>query len=134
MFRQTQYKLKQKVKMEHFIEWLTRDEEKTETNKKDAFLYISLSVSSFVTILDLFKIINKKSNIQKGNKSLQILLLSGTHDPATNFGNDIVALNELYQDAGFSCAYKLYQEGRHDTLQEINRNEVFQDILDFLNK
>ncbi len=132
IFRQTQYRLKEKVEMNHFIEWLTRDMEKTELNKKDEFLFISLSVSAFVDILKLFKLINNPRNLKDTSKDVEILLMCGTHDPATNFGDDLVHLNSLYNDVGVNSIYKLYEEGRHDSFQEINREEVFRDIVNFI--
>ncbi len=55
IFRTTQYKLKEKVEMDHFIEWLTRDKDQNEIDKLDKYLYIRLSVSVFVDMIKLFK-------------------------------------------------------------------------------
>ena len=68
------------------------------------------------------------------SKENNILLLSGTHDPATNFGNDTKKLNDLYTNININSQLILYNEGRHDSLQEINRGEVYSDIIEFLNK
>jgi lysophospholipase len=132
LFRQTQYKILEKTQIDHFIEWLTRDKEKTELNKQDSFLFIRLATRSFLVNLLMIKYINKVDHIFGTNLDTPILLLSGSHDPATNFGEGIIELNALYQKAGIQSQYIIYEEGRHDTLQEINREEVFKDILQFL--
>lgn len=132
IFRQTQLKLKEKVEIEHFIEWLTRDKKQNEIDKEDKYLYIRLSVAAFVDMLKLFKDINKLKNIKQTNPSTEILLMSGTHDPATDFGVGTKALFDLYTKLGIETNIKLYQEGRHDTIQEINRNDVYKDILEFI--
>lgn len=131
-FRKTQYKMREKVEIDHFIEWLTRDPLKTEENKKDPYLFIRLATRSFLVNLILIKKINTISRIQHTNLNCPTLLLSGSHDPATNFGEGIKELNALYQSIGIQSKYIIYNEGRHDSLQEINRKEVFQDILQFL--
>lgn len=132
MFRQTQLKLNEKVEIDHFIEWLTRDKEKTELNKVDEYLYIRLSTSVFVDMLKMIQEINVLTNIQHSHFDVPTLLMSGTHDPATNFGEDVVELHKTLIEFGFESSYKLYPEGRHDTLQEINREEVYNDILNWI--
>ena len=132
IFRQTQLKLKEKVEIDHFIEWLTRDEDINQRDMKDEYLYIRLSVSAFVDMLKLIRDVNKVKSIEKAKHDKPILIMSGTHDPATNFGELVVDLHNIYTTFGYNSRYKLYPEGRHDTLQEINRLEVYQDILDFL--
>ncbi len=132
IFRQTQLKLNEKVKIDHFIEWLTRDKEKSELNKQDKLLFISLSVSVFVDMLYLILKINKHDNIESLKFNNPVLLLSGTHDPSTNFGQDTVLLNNLFNKNGVNSKVILYPEGRHDTLQEVNRRDVFNDIINFV--
>jgi len=128
MFRKTQLKLNEKVEIEHFIEWLTRDELKTEINKNDSFLYIRLSVSAFVDLLRIVKRVSKKPK----HFDQKILLLSGTHDPSTSFGEDTTRLAEMMESVNIDVSVKLYEEARHDLLQETNRTEVFDDILNFI--
>ena len=132
MFRQTQLRLNEKVEIDHFIEWLTRDKEYTDINKEDKYLYIRLSVSVFVDMLKAIKKINNLNNILNSHIDVPIMLLSGSHDPATDFGDATMALHELYLEAGFKSRLKIYPEGRHDTLQELNKEEVFNDILTFI--
>ncbi len=134
MFRKTQLKLKEKVEMNHFIEWLTRDEEKTKINLKDEYLFVSLSISAFVDLLSLISEVNNPHSLLQNEAKAKILLMSGTHDPSTNFGKDTTFLYELLKKLGNDVEIKLYEEGRHDTLQEINREDVFKDIIEFFEK
>ena len=132
IFRKTQFKIREKTEIDHFIEWLTRDKEKSNLNKQDPFLFIRLTTRSFLVNLVMIKHINTISNIYNTNLDSPILLLSGSHDPATNFGEDVKELDIFYKMIGIKSKYIIYKEGRHDTLQEINREEVFSDILHFL--
>lgn len=132
MFRQTQLKLNEKTEIKHFIEWLTRDPVYTEINKHDAFLYIRLSVSVFVDMLKSIKVINNINNILNMKITQPLLLLSGSHDPATDFGEGVLKLHEILHSEYKDMYVKIYKEGRHDTLQEINREVVFRDIIAFM--
>jgi alpha-beta hydrolase superfamily lysophospholipase len=132
MFRKMQLRLYEKVEMNHFIEWLTRDKEQSEKDKKDPFLFISLSIRAYDAMLTLIKDANTLRNMKKKVHTSPILLLSGTHDAATNFGQSLLDLHEIYTSLGYNAKYKLYKEGRHDSFQELNRLEVYQDIIDFI--
>ena len=131
-FRKTQYRMNEVTTINHFIEWLTRDKDYTKKNLKDKFLYIRLSVSAFVDLFKAYKTINNKNNILNMNLDVPILLLSGTHDASTNFSEGTTDLHNLFIAAGFNSTIITYEEGRHDTLQEINRETVYQDIIDFM--
>ena len=131
-FRKTQLRMNEVTTITHFIEWLTRDKDYTRLNMKDKYLYIRLSVSSFVDLFTAYKMINNKNNILNMNLDVPILLLSGTHDASTNFSEGTMDLHNLFVAAGFDSTIMTYKEGRHDTLQEINRETVYEDILDFM--
>jgi alpha-beta hydrolase superfamily lysophospholipase len=61
-----------------------------------------------------------------------LLLISGTHDPATNFGEEAKDLNELFGLIGIKSKLHLNFEGRHDSFQEINKIEIYDIVVDFL--
>jgi alpha-beta hydrolase superfamily lysophospholipase len=86
----------------------------------------------FVDMLKAVKKINDINNILNMKITQPVLLLSGSHDPATDFGDGVLKLHEMLQSEFKDIHVKIYKEGRHDTLQEINREEVFRDIVRFL--
>ncbi|MBP1758947.1 MAG: alpha/beta hydrolase, partial [Firmicutes bacterium] len=57
------------------------------------------------------------------------------HDPVGERGEGVRRVFYALIRAGFtSVRLKLYPEGRHEMLNEINRGEVYEDILAWLNK
>jgi alpha-beta hydrolase superfamily lysophospholipase len=62
-----------------------------------------------------------------------MLLMSGSMDPVGDFGKGVKKSADFYQDAGFLVNLKLYENGRHEMLNEINRSDVFNDIVNWLN-
>ena len=131
VFRTTQYKLREKVEIDHFIEWLTRDKEQNKIDKLDKYLYIGLSISVFVDIIKLFKYINKRGNISKIRKDNNFLLISGTHDPATDFGEETKKLDEFFVSIGIKSQCYLNIDGRHDSFQETNKIEIYDKVIEF---
>ncbi|MFY9213917.1 MAG: hypothetical protein WAO45_04290 [Tissierellaceae bacterium] len=49
------------------------------------------------------------------------------------YGKGIVNLYNIYKDLGIlNLSYKLYESGRHEMLNEINKDEVIGDIITWL--
>ena len=63
-------------------------------------------------------------------KKLPVYIFSGSRDPV---GRNIHQLLEAYRTAGLEAvAQKFYPEGRHESLNEINRDEVTRDLITWL--
>ena len=73
-------------------------------------------------------------NLGNINKNMPILILSGDDDPVGNYGKLVVKLYNTYKKQGLNVQYKLYNGARHEILNETNKQEVYQDIIDFLAK
>ena len=66
-------------------------------------------------------------------KSLPILLFAGTHDRVGGNGQFVRELAERYRAAGIvDLQLILYPEGRHEMLNEVNRDQVHADVLAWL--
>ncbi len=67
-------------------------------------------------------------------KGLPVLILSGAMDPV-GANNGVRALEMSYKEQGIQdVEVILYPEGRHEMLNELNRDQVHQDVLDWLDK
>ncbi len=50
-------------------------------------------------------------------------------------GKGVLKLVKCYQRLGIKdLEYKLYKDGRHEMLNEINRDEVMEDVINWLDK
>lgn len=66
-------------------------------------------------------------------KTIPYLILSGDQDPVGEQGKGVKKLTSLYQKIGVSdVTRKLYPGARHEVLNEVNRAEVFGDLLRWL--
>ncbi|MBW6460966.1 MAG: alpha/beta hydrolase, partial [Bacteroidales bacterium] len=76
----------------------------------------------FRALLDTWKCIN----IHKMPPGLPVLLMGGQSDPAIRFGKDTQMLATKYQLCGVrQVEVKLWENGRHEMLNEVNREEVW---------
>lgn len=131
-FRKVQLKINKKVKVDHYIEFLSRDKEQNEVDKLDPYLHIPISIGAYIEILKLIQFVNLEKYKKHTNPSVKILLLSGTHDPTTNFGEETKLLQDFLYRMGIYSVLNEYKEARHDLFNEINREEIFKDVIDFL--
>ena len=58
-----------------------------------------------------------------------IVLLAGDNDPVGAFGKGVKKLADAYVKAGFVVDLMLYEGGRHEMHNEINKDEVFEFIV-----
>lgn len=115
------------------VDWLSRDEAIVDAYVADPYCGKLFTVSYFKDLLKGFK--NIQRNIEIIPNDLPIFLFSGTKDPVGNFGKGITELYEKLKATGIQdIELKLYEDGRHESLNEINKQDVYQDVLEWLNK
>lgn len=116
-------------------EWLTRDKKIQEYYKHSPMCGQPFTVQANHDLFNWIRASNNLSKIKKSNKSQPLFFISGSHDPLGDYGNQIQKLVENMRITGFnSIDVKIYPEARHEILNEINKEEVYQDILNFLNR
>lgn len=73
--------------------------------------------------------------LKKVPVELPIYLFSGDKDPVGQNGEGVKTLYEMYKAHGVvDVEMKLYPDGRHESLNEINRAEVMKDVVVWLEK
>ena len=66
-------------------------------------------------------------------KTLPVLFTSGAEDPVGNFGKGVRKGYEKYRAAGIQdVSLRLYTGDRHEILNETDREQVYQDLLEWL--
>jgi alpha-beta hydrolase superfamily lysophospholipase len=80
--------------------------------------------------------IHKSENLDKIKKfNIPIFIFAGDRDPVGYLGKGIINLYNTYEEIGVKdLEYKLYKEGRHEMLNEANKDEVISDLLAWLKK
>jgi alpha-beta hydrolase superfamily lysophospholipase len=85
-------------------------------------------------ITEIIKI-NKTNNLQKIPKDLPIYLFSGSFDPEGNFTNGVKQVHDAFRKMGINdVTLKFYPGGRHEMLNEINRNVVYRDVIQWMDE
>lgn len=117
------------------VDWLSRDEKIVDTyinDKRNDFIFtLNAYLNMFSGMLELYNM----KNLKKIPKDLPVIFMSGDKDPVGNFGKDIKKLVKQYQALGISdVSYKLYKDDRHEILNELDRDIVYNDMIRFVKK
>lgn len=116
------------------FDWLSRDKEQVEKYINDPFCGVVCSCGFFYDLVQGLKEIEDKENLKKVPLDIPIYIISGDKDPIGKNGKGILRLRDRYIKLGVKdVTCKLYKDGRHELLNEINREEVFEDIICWLN-
>ena len=113
--------------------WITRDPEIAKDYNEDKKRNYEFTLNAFIGMLESTIYSCDPKNICKVRKDLPILFASGSEDPIGNFGEGVKKSYNLFKEAGIKdVTMKIYQDARHELLQEINRKEVFEYIKDWM--
>lgn len=87
---------------------------------------------------ELFSMIIRSQDstqMKKVPKNLPLLFLSGKEDPVGDFGKGVMRAAQAYQKAGSTkITVKLYENARHEILNERQKQIVFRDICKWMEK
>lgn len=116
-------------------DWLSRDNAEVDKYINDPYCGTVFTAGFFCDMLGGIGYINKQENIVKIPKSLPIYLFSGAKDPVGANTKGVTQVYNSLKSAGISdLSLKFYENGRHEMLNEINRDEVFKDVIAWLDK
>lgn len=113
--------------------WLTKDEDIVKAYYSDPKCTFTFSVNAYTALFDTIMFDNRLRNINKIPKNLPLLFVSGNEDPVGNSGRGVKRVHNRYKRVGIKdVTLKLYENDRHEILNEIDRDEVYNDILEWL--
>ncbi len=116
------------------FDWLSREMEEVDKYISDSYCGSVFPVSFFYDFFMGLKTIHRKNNLSKVPKGLPIFILSGDADPVGEYGKGVMRLVNMYRELQIKdLCHKLYKGGRHEMLNETNREEVTEDIKLWLN-
>lgn len=115
------------------FDWLSRDPSEVEAYVNDPLCGFDPTVSLWIDVFQIMKNGATDSNFAAIRKSLPFNIVGGGQDPATDKGKATRKLADRLQAMGFgNVACTVYSETRHESLNDINRGEVMQNFLDWL--
>ncbi|PWI27048.1 alpha/beta hydrolase [Kurthia sibirica] len=116
-------------------DWLSSDEEEVRKYIEDELCGFTCTNQFYVDLLSGIILISKETEVNKIRKDLPILLISGKDDPVGEYGKGVWRVAKQYYHAGIThVAVHLLERKRHEILNEVNNEVVYQTILKWLEK
>ena len=113
--------------------WLTRKTDAVSGKDSDARGGFTFTVSGY---RDLFRMLGKSNSgewFKKYPKALSTLIMSGDMDPVGNYGKGpSYVYKKLMISGAERLDLKLYEGARHELFNETNSDEIFHDIVSWL--
>lgn len=114
-------------------DWLTRDEEIVDKYNKDpwnTFLFTDQAAFDFANLVDR---VSGEGWAESLPTDLGYLVLSGEMDPVGDYGRGVEEVFDWMRRAEIpDITLKIYPGARHEITNEINREEVFADIFNWI--
>lgn len=114
-------------------DWVSRDTAEVDIYTKDPLCGFDLTISGYRDLVDLQSEISSSQWYRKV-PDIPILMLSGDRDPVGGFGKGVKKVAERLKKTGHNVNLILYPGARHAVLTETNKEEVYRDVLNFLEK
>lgn len=123
-------------KIEHCrtsFDWLCRDPKVVDAYIKDPMCGFVACAGLIRDMISGMLYIQKKENLAKMNKSLPVRFISGKDDPVGAYGSGVNKVVKAFEAAGMrKVSSRLYPLCRHELLNEINKEEIYQDTAQWI--
>lgn len=114
--------------------WLTKDEAIVKKYYSDPKCSFTFTLNGYMGLFEAALFTCSLENMKRIPKKLPLLLVSGADDPVGDMGVGVKKVYYMMQEAGMEdVTYKLYENDRHEILNELDKQRVYEDIHAWLN-
>lgn len=115
------------------IDWFSSDADAVDKYLEDDLCGFTFTLNGFSTLFELIKRTWDQEGLKEIPKKLPILIASGTQDPVGDYGEGPKKLYDEYLNLDLTkVQLKLYNECRHELLNEGIREQVYKDLLNWI--
>ena len=114
--------------------WLTKDVEIVKAYYNEPRCTYMFTVNGYKGLFEAVNFSCNPENVAKISKKLPLFIVSGEQDPVGGLGKGVKHVYDMHKNSGaLDVTYKLYENDRHEILNETDRQTVFEDILSWMN-
>ncbi len=115
------------------FDWLSRDEDQVDAYIADPWCGFVPTTQFYLDLFSGLRVIGQTARVRSGARpDTPVYLFAGSEDPLGGAAG-IAALLEHYRAAGLTAVdHRIYPGGRHEMLNETNRDEVIADVLTWI--
>ncbi len=114
-------------------DWVSRDEKEVDKFISDELCGYKYTVSGMRALFMTLKVVSSRRWYNTIPLSMPIFLISGSMDPVGDYGKGVKEVYKTLKKTGHkNVTMKIYEDARHEILNETNRKEVYADIIEWL--
>ena len=115
------------------FDWISTDPAVVDAYVKDDACGMMFSVGGYATLTDITGEMVTEASAKAVPDGLPLLFMSGSEDPVGEKGKAVKAAVEQYRRAGLkNVSLRLYDGLRHEILNEPVREQVYRDVVEWL--
>lgn len=116
-------------------DWLTKDEKIVDWYRNEPRCTFVFTLNGYYNMFTGILRLHDKELMNRVPKDLSLLFVSGQEDPVGSFGKEVEASVEYMKNLGIrDVRLKLYQNDRHEILNETDKETVYEDLYNWLNE
>lgn len=117
------------------FDWLTKDESIVDKYVADPYCGFMFTTAGYKDLFSALNFVSKDEWAQNVSKDLPIFLIAGEEDPVGSYGAGVRKVYEMLKNTSHTnLSIKLYPGDRHEILNELDRDIVAADIIEFADK
>jgi len=110
-------------------DWLSRDDRIVDAYTEDPLCGFTATAGLYRDMLTGIAYIQQKGTLSAMNKETPVFFVAGGDDPVGAYGQGVEQAAKAFRAAGMTdVTVKLYPLCRHEILNEINNNQVYEEI------
>lgn len=113
--------------------WLSRNKENVEAYCKEKLCNFTFTLNGYYNLFYSIYTLSFRNYLEKMPKELPVFFVAGEDDPVGQFGKGVTKVYKEFLDIGMKqVTCKLYPQDRHEILNEVDRDIVYEDIYQWI--
>ena len=114
-------------------DWISRDKAVVDAYCADPLCRFLPTAGMYHDMMEGLTLLARKDTLARLDPDTPVYFFSGDRDPVGQNGKGVEKVARWFRQAGVKdVTVRLYPEGRHEMLNETNREEVYEDVLAWL--
>lgn len=115
-------------------DWLSVNPENVEKYQADPLCGVKFTNNGYKILFSIIKKACSSNTIKATPENLPVFFVAGKDDPVGDYGKGVLKTYKKFKSAGVKdLSVKLYENSRHEILNDYCKDEVYKDLLAFIN-
>ncbi|MEH7381485.1 lysophospholipase [Bacillus sp. JJ1533] len=115
------------------FDWLSRDDKEVDKYIQDPLCGGIFTAGFFYDLVDGVAKVNSHNANKNIPKGLPMYFIAGDKDPVGNYSKGVLKSADMYKKLGIKdVTVQLYENSRHEILNELNKEKVYKDVINWL--